>query len=121
VLAHEIGHFAKRHHLRKMGQALSVYLLMKPLEWFAPEVGKAFGHFVQLDLVQHSQAQELEADLFALETMKTMKLDLLAPVRVFKQFHVVNPTEEKHKWQASHPTSLERIKQVRKFLVEHPA
>jgi Zn-dependent protease with chaperone function len=119
VLAHEVGHFAKRHHLKKLGQGLSVYLLMMPINFFTPEVGKAFGHFVQLDMVQHSQAQELEADLFALETMQTMGLDLTASVRVFKQFRVANPDEDKHQWEASHPTSIERIKQVRAYLLAH--
>ena len=121
VLAHEVGHFAKRHHLKKLGQGLSVYLLLMPINIITPEIGKAFGHFVQLDMVQHSQAQELEADLFALETLQTMGLDLTAPVRVFKQFRVANPDEDKHKWEASHPTSIERIKQVRAYLVAHPS
>jgi beta-barrel assembly-enhancing protease len=120
VLAHEVGHFAKRHHLKKLGQGLSVYLLMMPINLLTPEVGKAFGHFVQLDMVQHSQAQELEADLFALETMQTMGLDLMASVRVFKQFRIANPNEDKHKWEASHPTSIERIEQVRAYLIAHP-
>jgi Zn-dependent protease with chaperone function len=121
VLAHEVGHFAKRHHLKKLGQGLSVYLLLVPINMLTPEIGKAFGHFVQLDMVQHSQAQELEADLFALETMQTMGLDLTASVRVFKQFRVANPDEDKHKWEASHPTSIDRIKQVRSYLLAHPS
>ncbi|MCX5920078.1 MAG: M48 family metallopeptidase [Candidatus Melainabacteria bacterium] len=120
VLAHEVGHFAKRHHLKKLGQGLSVYLLLMPINIFTPEVGKAFGRFVELDMVKHSQAQELEADLFALETMQTMHLDLMAPVRVFKQFRIANPDEDNHKWEASHPTSIERIEQVRAYLVAHP-
>jgi Zn-dependent protease with chaperone function len=120
VLAHEIGHFAKRHHLKKLSEGLAVYLLLTPVNVFTPEIGKAFGHFVQLDSIAHSQAQELEADLFALETMQSMGLDAMAAVRVFKQFRALNPDEEKRKWQLDHPTSLDRIKQVRAYLVAHP-
>ena len=44
----------------------------------------------------------------------------LACVRIFRLLKIDNVVGSNHKWEASHPTSIERIEQVRAYLVAHP-
>ncbi len=69
VLAHELGHYARRDHLRGMGRGLGMTLLMATL--FGQEshaAGIAARFFSGLEM-RYSQKQETAADAFGLQLL----------------------------------------------------
>ncbi|APG28667.1 hypothetical protein A7E78_12990 [Syntrophotalea acetylenivorans] len=69
VLAHELGHYARRDHLRGMGRGLGMTLLMATL--FGQEsraAGIAARFFSGLEM-RYSQKQETAADTFGLQLL----------------------------------------------------
>jgi predicted Zn-dependent protease len=69
VLAHELGHYARRDHLRGMGRGLGFTLLMATL--FGQDsraAGIASGFFSSLEM-RYSQQQESAADTFGLQLL----------------------------------------------------
>lgn len=71
VLAHELGHYARRDHLRGMGRGLGMTLLMATL--FGQDsraAGIASRFFSGLEM-RYSQKQEVAADTFGLQLLTT--------------------------------------------------
>jgi predicted Zn-dependent protease len=69
VLAHELGHYARRDHLRGMGRGLGFTLLMATL--FGQDsraAGIASGFFSGMEM-RYSQKQEIAADTFGLQLL----------------------------------------------------
>ncbi len=69
ILAHELGHYARRDHLRGLGRGLSVSLLLATL--FGQDsraAGIASGFFSGLEM-RYSQQQESAADTFGLQLL----------------------------------------------------
>lgn len=69
ILAHELGHYARRDHLRGMGRGLGFTLLMAAL--FGQDsraAGIASGLFSGMEM-RYSQKQEIAADTFGLKLL----------------------------------------------------
>jgi predicted Zn-dependent protease len=69
ILAHELGHYARRDHLRGMGRGLGMTLLLATL--FGQDsraAGIASGFFSGLEM-RYSQQQESAADTFGLQLL----------------------------------------------------
>lgn len=69
VLGHELGHYARRDHLRGMGRGLGMTLLMATL--FGPD-SRAAGlasRFLSITEMRYSQHQEATADAFGLQLL----------------------------------------------------
>lgn len=113
ILAHELGHFYGRHHLRMIGQQVVLGILAA---LFAGDfmidlsglVGKIFS-------INYSQTQELEADRFGAE----LTLGTFGHVQGAEQFFSRFQDSSKivHMF-ATHPHSEKRLKKIQEFLQE---
>jgi len=69
VLAHELGHFVHRDHLRGMGRGL-VFIVLSTITLGADSpVSRFIGNFLTNAEMRFSQAQEQAADLFAVDLL----------------------------------------------------
>lgn len=69
VLAHELGHFANRDHLRGLGRALVLMTASTILLGADNSVNSMIGQGMVLTELSFSRKQESQADEFALETL----------------------------------------------------
>ena len=69
VLAHELGHFANRDHLRGMGRALVLMTASTLLLGADNSINSMIGQGMVLTDLSFSRKQESQADEFALETL----------------------------------------------------
>ncbi len=72
VLAHEIGHFVRRDHLRALGRALVPLALATVLGLSGADstVGQLLGSGLDLERLRYSRAQERHADLVGLRLLQ---------------------------------------------------
>ena len=69
VLAHELGHYANRDHLRGMGRALVLMTASTLLLGADNSINSMIGQGLALTELSFSRKQERQADEFALETL----------------------------------------------------
>ena len=69
VLAHELGHFANRDHLRGLGRALVLMTASTLLLGADNSINSMIGQGMALTELSFSRKQERQADEFALETL----------------------------------------------------
>ncbi|MBC2742246.1 MAG: M48 family metallopeptidase, partial [Desulfosarcina sp.] len=69
VLAHELGHYAHRDHLRGLGRALVLMTASTALLGADNSINSMIGQGIVLTELSFSRKQETQADEFALETL----------------------------------------------------
>jgi Zn-dependent protease with chaperone function len=69
VLAHELGHFENRDHLRSMGRSLILYLLFSMITGADSSISSFLAPTSNISQAQYSQARESLADRTAFDTL----------------------------------------------------
>ncbi|MDO5058716.1 MAG: M48 family metallopeptidase [Neisseria sp.] len=114
VLAHEQGHLAHRHSLQQALRGLGVGVLMLTLTGDGTDLLDNLP--VLLATAQYSQAFELEADLYAVQSLQRLgiKPQYLADflLRLDKQS---GEEEGGSNLLGSHPLTSERVKQIERY------
>jgi len=130
VIAHEIGHVVGQHGARQVtkqfGLALLVQLAMGEQE--DPSlVRQVAGQFAAigagLTLLKYSRDAEREADAFAIEEMHAAGIDPEGMAGFFEKLLEMHKTEPSgvEVWLSTHPTTAERIANVRADIRKLPA
>lgn len=110
VLAHELGHFAGRHHLKRLGRQIgfgsSVMLLT------GGNSDRLLRNSVNLVALNYSRKQEGEADLFAMDCLNTIYADTNGAEKLFE---LLEADSELPGWAymfMTHPDTKERIRMI---------
>lgn len=111
VLAHELGHFAQRDHLRGIGRTVGRGLVWSVLfgdtgEWITRNAGTL------LDLA-HSRQQETGADRFGLERVQAVYGRTEGSERVFAWLEQHRQAPAWTRWLQTHPDPGGRIERLR--------
>ena len=116
ILAHELGHFANRDHLRGLGrQIVLLTISITVLGADNPATNFLKGSLVNVQM-KYSQHQERQADLFAVELLNKRYGHVAGAVDFF------NRLKEKEKMSrflyffAMHPPHRERIITIKKYI-----
>jgi Zn-dependent protease with chaperone function len=124
VVLHEIGHL--KHHHGVDALIRSSFLGLTSLLILGGDPGTLHGIAVSLFHAQYSQANEMEADRFAAESLNSMGLDpmlLATALDKIEQSAEVSPSDEDKDvsdYFASHPRTSERKEALRAFQGSHP-
>jgi Zn-dependent protease with chaperone function len=109
VLAHEMGHFAHRDHLRGMGRAVVFITISTLLLGTDSSISKMLANALNLTEMSFSRKQETRADEFALETLYCDYGHVAGATDFFEKIsNTKDPGKFGHYW-ASHPESQKRI------------
>lgn len=112
VLAHELGHFAQRDHLRGLGRAFG-----RSLAWalIFGDADELLGHRAGtlLDLA-HSRRQETGADDFGLALVQRAYGKTAGSDRVFRWLEQNQQTPGWSRWLQTHPAAGDRVERLRK-------
>lgn len=109
VLAHELGHFANRDHLRGLGRQLGFKLTLALL--FGTNDGFT-GNASDLLLLRHSRAREAAADDFAMTLLQEQFETIEGAGELFKLLQAKSTLPEWAYMFTTHPGNLERLKKI---------
>ena len=109
VLAHELGHFQGRHHLRGLGRSVVLTIVSlfffgqnsEVVSFFTPAIGSLQNHY--------SREQEREADEFGAQMLYNAYGSLDGGIDFFKRLQKLDNTPEFLKWMSTHPGHEERL------------
>jgi metalloprotease len=118
VIGHEIGHVKAGHSKKRMQTALRASALQKGASAAGGTVGRIANSelgdlFKKVVESQHSQANEKEADDYAMNFMKTKGYVAMACVTALDKLAAMDGGSGKTKWLATHPSPKERSKRMK--------
>lgn len=116
VLAHELGHYSKKHHLKAFSRAITFVAVASLASAGQSEsVKNTVNGLVEISNVKYSQDQEKEADLYASNALKALYGSNRGGVSFFKTLLAKSNYPEFLYIFSTHPHPKERIK----FLNSH--
>lgn len=116
VLGHELGHFAHRDHLRGLGQALLLRILISSFIGDAGFLRSAAATAIQtISNAQYSQSQEKAADEFGLELLNDTYRHVAGATDFFAR--LANQQDKKIAFLSTHPAPRQRVEAL-KHLIE---
>jgi Zn-dependent protease with chaperone function len=109
ILAHEMGHFAHRDHLRCMGRAFVFITISTLLLGTDSSISKMLANALNFTEMSFSRKQETRADEFALETLSCDYGHVAGATDFFEKISKTEDTGKFGHYLASHPESRRRI------------
>jgi predicted Zn-dependent protease len=116
VLAHEMGHYAHRDHLRGVGRSF-VFLAISAL-LFGPDSGVSnmLAHGLSLTELRFSRKQETRADEFALQTLNCAYGHAAGATDFFERIPKEHDPAKFGHYFASHPENHRRISHLQDLI-----
>ncbi|MGK7929573.1 MAG: M48 family metallopeptidase [Spirulina sp.] len=114
ILGHELGHFAHRDHLRGLGNALLMRIL---LTYFFGDLGSLKSGVDLVNAIakaQFSQKQETQADRFGLELLYQYYGHVAGATDFFESLS--QQPQVNIPFLSTHPSSRKRVKQLQKLI-----
>ena len=113
VLAHEMGHYAHRDHLRGLGRGL-VFMTLSALLFGADSgVSEMIARGLNLTELSFSRKQETRADEFALETLNCFYGHVSGATDFFEKIPKARDPGKYGHYFASHPENRRRISHLK--------
>jgi Zn-dependent protease with chaperone function len=116
VLAHEMGHFAHRDHLRGIGRAFVFITISTLLLGTDSTVSKMLANALNLTEMSFSRKQETRADEFALETLHCDYGHVAGATDFFEKISKEKDPGKFGHYFASHPESRKRISHLENII-----
>jgi len=115
VLAHEMGHYAHRDHLRGLGRGL-VFLVISAV-LFGPDssVGNMLGSALNVTALSFSRMQETQADEFAVETLNCAYGHVSGSTDFFEKIPKEQDSGKFGHYFSTHPEKRRRIFHLLEF------
>lgn len=116
ILGHELGHFAKRHHLRGLGRGLVLLVLSTAM------LGDQSGitQFLQNSLAtvesKFSQGQEREVDQYGLHLLQKSYGHVAGATDFFERIQKEEPRGHLAYFFASHPSPANRVDSLQELI-----
>jgi Zn-dependent protease with chaperone function len=116
ILAHEMGHYANRDHLRGVGRAF-VFMTMSAF-LFGPDssVSKMLAHSLNLSELSFSRKQEYQADEFGLKTLNCAYGHASGATDFFEKIPKERDPGKFGHYFASHPENRRRISRINNII-----
>ncbi len=109
VLAHEMGHYAHRDHLRGLGRGLVLMAISAFFMGSDSALGNLLSSTLNLSEMRFSRSQESQADAFALEELNCFYGHVGGATALFEKLsETVGPESVTH-YFSSHPVNRQRI------------
>lgn len=119
VLAHELGHYEHRDHLRGVGRAFLVMMLSAIIAGGGDSgAGRIAEVIIPITTLKFSRDQEKKADLFALELLQDVYGHIGGYSHLFERMKKLEKMPEYAYFFATHPGFGDRIATLRAAAVE---
>jgi len=117
VLAHELGHFHGRDHLRGVGRQVSFQVVSALIFSGSVEVQFGTSQLGQLGLLAHSRSRETAADRYALQLLFTTFGSDTGATQLFDQLGETGLPGWAYMFQ-THPATAERLAELKRYAAE---
>lgn len=114
VLAHEMGHYAHRDHLRGIGRAFVLMAMVTVLFGTDSNISGMLANALNITELSFSRKQETDADGFALEMLNCAYGNVTGATDFFKKLPKEQDPGKFGHYFASHPENLQRISDLNK-------
>lgn len=114
VLAHEIGHFKNRDHLRMMGKSMLFSLLISSIT--SASFDSTLSPVANLAQVRYSQAHESQADTIGLDLLNCLYGHVGGATEFFQSISNEDKSSIITKYFSTHPQTKERIKHIKNLI-----
>jgi Zn-dependent protease with chaperone function len=120
VLAHELGHFINRDHLKGLGRGLVLASLSSMLTGPNSSISQLLTPGIQLNTARFSQKRESAADLTALEILNCHYGHVSGAIEFFESVQKLDQGDSgiRH-YFSSHPQVKKRIQAIHKWQTSH--
>lgn len=113
VLAHELGHYAYRHHLKTVSRGVTLAALATIFTGGQNEsLNGTIQNLVNITSIKYSQQQEIEADLYANNVIKQLYGENDGAIEFFKNIEKKSKYPEFLLLFSTHPLPKDRIKLI---------
>lgn len=116
VLAHEMGHYANRDHLRGVGRAFVFITISTFFFGTDSNVSKMLAHALNITELSFSRKQESRADEFALELLNCAYGNVAGATDFFERIPEEQDPGKFGHYFASHPENFQRIADLNKII-----
>lgn len=116
VLAHEMGHYSHRDHLRGVGRAIVLMTISAFLFGTDSSLSKLLAHALNITELSFSREQETRADEFALKTINCAYGHVAGATDFFKKIPKEHDPGKFGHYFASHPENLRRISHLENII-----
>lgn len=120
ILAHELGHFHHRHHLRQFGRGMAAILISMALTGENSGVSHFIVNTIGPVEMKFSRSQEYDADIFALVLLRKTFGRVQGDFTFMKKLAQQERFKTLQHYFASHPPPSERLSYMRRFLEKSP-
>ncbi len=118
VLAHELGHYAHRDHLRGLGRALILMTASTVLLGADNSINSMIGQGMMFTELSFSRKQETQADEFALDTLACQYGHVAGATAFFDKIPAEGDPGRFGHYFASHPENRRRIEHLEEMARE---
>lgn len=118
VLAHELGHFENRDHLRGLGRGLVLVVISATVLGHDNEVTRFLMSSLTNVEMKFSQRQELQADSFALDLLNRKYGHAAGSADFFARLSEKKKRSRLSHYFATHPHPEDRVKALEKRMLE---
>ena len=119
ILAHELGHFLHKDHLRGLGRGVVFVVLYSAVFGNTAGAGDAISSLLNTAQLRLSRAQEQAADDFALNILNKHYGHVGGATDFFEQMMEDEILPEFLEFALTHPVSSNRIKRINQAILSH--
>ncbi|HDQ26101.1 MAG TPA: M48 family metallopeptidase [bacterium] len=118
ILAHEMGHFYNKDHLRGMGRGLVVFLMSSAILGAESHISKSLASALSAAQLKYSRDQERAADLFALDRINDRYGHAAGAVEIFERLGKKQKIPDYVYYFTTHPNFSDRIRLLNERIKE---
>ena len=115
ILAHELGHFAKKHHIRGLGRGLVFVAISSIIFGQESAVTASASNFFGLLSAHYSREQESEADLYGLNLLAKTYGHVGGATAFFERMIKTEDSIAYKLFASSHPLSKKRVRDIKRW------
>jgi predicted Zn-dependent protease len=116
ILAHELGHFAHRDHLRGLGRSFLFFIVSTAILGGSNPAAKSFLNSSGVLTNTYSRSQEFRADRFALDLLVKTYGHAGGSIDFFNRLQKKETFAELTQYLSTHPASKYRIKAIQSII-----
>ncbi len=116
ILAHELGHYAHRDHLRAIGRKLVLTFILTLLTGSDKHAGSLFNSSLNKIELKYSRDQEKKADLYAVDLLYKRYKRSKEIIDVLNSLSKYEEIPKYFLFFSTHPTFEDRIRTIKKYV-----
>lgn len=113
ILAHEMGHYAHRDHLKSISRELVLAIIKTIITFGQQDLNTVVGGISSINDLSHSRKQEEQADKYAVKVLVNLYGDTKGAEEFFELLEKESEVPELFYYFSTHPSTKQRLKSIK--------